>query len=71
MTSILPELLDVKGVAELLGGCSPRHVRRLADSGRMPRPIRLGRLVRWSRAELICWLDGGCQSVRPEKDPAR
>ena len=39
------ELLDVRAVAELLGGCSTRHVFRLADAGRMPRPIRLGSLV--------------------------
>jgi len=40
--SALPELLDVRGVAALLG-CSPRHVYRLADVGKMPAPVRLGR----------------------------
>ena len=65
------ELFDVKAVALLLGGCSTRHVYRLADAGRMPRPIRLGSLVRWSRAELMTWLDSGCQPVRPSKPTAR
>ena len=65
------ELLDVKSVAALLGGCSTRHVYRLADAGRMPRPIRLGNLVRWSRAGLMSWLEGGCQPVRPAKGTAR
>ncbi len=65
------ELLDVKSVAALLGGCSTRHVYRLADAGRMPRPIRLGSLVRWSRAELMTWLNSGCQPVRPSKPTAR
>lgn len=36
------ELLDVRSVAARLGGCSTRHVYRLADAGRMPRPIKLG-----------------------------
>ena len=65
------ELLDVRAVAALLGGCSTRHVFRLADAGRMPRPIKLGSLVRWSRAELMSWLEGGCQPLRSSKDTAR
>ena len=65
------ELLDVKAVALLLGGCSPRHVYRLADAGQMPRPIRLGSLVRWRRAELMSWLEGGCQPFRSAKATPR
>ena len=37
---------DVNAVAELCG-CSPRHVYRLSDRAAMPRPIRIGALVRW------------------------
>jgi excisionase family DNA binding protein len=59
------QLLEVKAVAFLLGGCSRRHVVRLADAGRMPRPIRLGSLVRWRRAELEAWIDAGCPSKQP------
>ncbi len=65
--AVSAELLDVRAVAALLGGCSTRHVYRLADAGRMPRPIRLGSLVRWSRAELMSWLEGGCQPFRSAK----
>ncbi|MEK6675988.1 MAG: helix-turn-helix domain-containing protein [Planctomycetota bacterium] len=54
------ELLDVRAVAALLGGCSTRHVYRLADGGRMPRPIKLGSLVRWRRTELDIWISEGC-----------
>lgn len=54
------ELLNVKDVAALLGGCSPRHIYRLADAGRMPPAIKLGFLVRWRRAELQAWIDMGC-----------
>ncbi len=69
--AVSAELLDVRAVAALLGGCSTRHVYRLADAGRMPRPIRLGTLVRWRRSELISWLEGGCQPIRPTKGTAR
>ena len=44
-----PSLLNVLDVAHLLS-CSARHVRRLSDSGRMPRPVKLGTLARWKRA---------------------
>lgn len=64
------ELLDVRAVAELCG-CSPRHVYRLSDSGKMPRPIKLGALVRWQRSVLTAWLADGCPAVRAPKAVAR
>jgi excisionase family DNA binding protein len=59
-----PALLDVEQVAALLN-CSPRHVYRLADAGRMPAPVRLGALVRWSRLEIETWVSTGCKPCRP------
>ena len=56
-------LLDVHGLADLLA-CSPRHVNRLADAGRVPRPVRLGALVRWPRAVVEDWVARGCPSCR-------
>jgi len=56
-------LLDVRAVAALLG-CSPRHVYRLADAGRMPRPVKIGRLVRWCRPALQIWIADGCPPCR-------
>ena len=56
-------LLDVNAVAQLLS-CSTRHVYRLADSGQMPRPRKLGALVRWDREELAKWLADGCPACR-------
>ncbi|MCK4343219.1 MAG: helix-turn-helix domain-containing protein [Phycisphaerae bacterium] len=64
------ELLDVRAVATLLD-CSPRHIYRLSDVGRMPRPVKLGQLVRWRRAVLMEWLDAGCPSVRSVRGGAR
>lgn len=56
-------LLDVNEVSRMLN-CSPRHVYRLADSGKMPRPVKLGTLVRWSRVALENWIAHGCPSCR-------
>jgi excisionase family DNA binding protein len=58
-----PALLDVRAVANLLS-CSERHVYRMADAGKMPRPRKLGSLNRWSSHEIQTWIDGGCQPVR-------
>jgi len=58
-----PELLDVEAVGKLLT-CSQRTVYRMADAGKMPRPVKLGSLVRWRRGELLDWLDAGCPRVR-------
>lgn len=59
-------LLDVDQVAALCR-CSARTVYRLADSGRMPRPLKLGALVRWRREEVLNWIAGGCRPVRTTK----
>ncbi len=56
-------LLNTRDVAAMLQ-CSPRTVQRLAASGRMPRPVRLGRLARWSRPAIEVWIGNGCR--RPE-----
>ncbi len=59
-------LLDVRGVAQLCC-CSTRTVYRLADAGRLPRPVKLGALVRWRRAEIDDWLADGCPPIRVAK----
>ena len=59
----LAKLIHVQCVAEMLD-VSTRHVYRLADSGRMPRPIRLGGAVRWRRKEIADWVEAGCPEVK-------
>jgi excisionase family DNA binding protein len=59
-------LLDVRAVAVLLG-CSPRHVYRLSDAGRMPLPVRIGALVRWRRQSIDEWIAGGCKPIAPKE----
>jgi predicted DNA-binding transcriptional regulator AlpA len=60
---IQPVMLDVSQVAILLG-CSARHVRRLTDAGKCPRPIKLGALARWPRPVIDDWIASDCPSVR-------
>ena len=68
-TAMMPErvsgrkLGDVRVVAEKLD-CSPRHVYRMADAGRMPAPLRLASLVRWDLEEIDRWIVEGCPSRR-------
>ncbi len=57
-----PAMLDVAAVASMLR-VSGRHVYRLADAGRMPRPIKLGGAVRWSRTAILDWIAAGCPAV--------
>ena len=64
------KLLDVQSVADMLG-CSPRHVYRLSDAGRMPAPVKLGSLVRWSAVAIQQWIDQGCPSIRNLKGAGR
>jgi len=61
-TSQHSALIDVNAVALMLS-CSPRHVYRLCDAGRMPRPVRLGSLVRWDRSVIEAWIADGCPVV--------
>lgn len=53
--------LSADEVAEALG-ISRAHVWKLASAGRLPKPIRLGRAVRWSRKDLEEWLAAGAPS---------
>lgn len=59
-------LLAIRQVAEMLN-CSTRHIRRLADRNAMPKPMRLGHLVRWRRADIERWIEGDCQPIRAIK----
>lgn len=56
-------MLTVNDVAILLA-CSSRTIYRLADNGRMPPPVRLGAMVRWSREAIDTWIAADCPSCR-------
>jgi excisionase family DNA binding protein len=53
--------LPAVDVAKLLG-ISKRHVSALNATGRIPRPVRLGRAVRWRAHEIRDWLAAGAPS---------
>jgi excisionase family DNA binding protein len=52
-------MLTAADVAALLA-CSTKTVYRLADRGALPRPVRLGGLLRWRRGEIDQWIAEGC-----------
>ena len=54
--------VPVGEVAKILG-ISVRHVWALLAQGRLPRPVRLGRSVRWNLEELRDWLDAGAPEI--------
>jgi excisionase family DNA binding protein len=54
-------LLRAAEVASALG-IGKRHLAALNSSGRLPRPIRLGRAVRWRADEIRAWLAAGAPS---------
>jgi len=57
--SITPVLLTIEDLSRTLG-CSTRHIRRLASSGRIPRAIKLGALLRWLKSDIDHWIAAGC-----------
>lgn len=61
------KLLDLHAVAKMLD-CSFRHVYRLSEAGRMPGPVRLGALVRWSKSAIEDWISQGCPIVGEMKN---
>jgi excisionase family DNA binding protein len=64
---VVDGLLLVAGVAvgtvAGLLGVSSRHVYRLADAGRMPRPLKLGGARRWDRVAIESWIADGCPAT--------
>lgn len=57
------KLLTVPETAELCG-ISDEHVRRMTDRGAMPKPVRLGRSVRYVLGDLEKWIADGCPDLR-------
>lgn len=74
--SVERRLYDIEQLS-LLGIGSPRHIRRLADSGRMPAPIKLGALLRWPAETgdpmtgIHNWISAGCPDCRSQRGAAR
>jgi predicted DNA-binding transcriptional regulator AlpA len=54
-----PELLSAQAVSRMLG-IGTRSLWRYIAAGKVPRPVRIGRAVRWRRLELDDWIKAGC-----------
>ena len=48
-------MLNIDEVAERLGVCRRKAEQMLAD-GRLPRPVRFGRLRKWSEDQIDEWI---------------
>ncbi len=55
-------LTDLAGVATRLV-VSERTVERMVEAGKMPPPMKLGRLRRWRLADVESWIASGCPST--------
>ena len=58
-----PLAFSAQQLADRLG-VSLRHIRRLDSAGKLPKPVRLGRSVRWPVNELEQFLAAGAPDRR-------
>src|SRR6516162_6860453 len=56
----LESLLIPDTVAAALAGIGRSTWWRLHAAGKTPAAIKIGRAVRWNRAEIVAWIEAGC-----------
>ena len=56
-------LIDDRASAVLLG-ISRATWHRLRAAGKLPPAVRLGRCLRWRRAEFVAWVEAACPDAR-------
>lgn len=56
-------MIDVSQVADMLS-CSTQSIRVWSSEGRMPRPCRIGRSIRWRLKEVRDWIAAGAPDLR-------
>lgn len=61
-TSVTAELVTTAEGAAFCG-VGERTFWRWAHSGRAPRPIKIGRIARFRRSEILAWIEAGCPRV--------
>jgi len=57
------DLINVKQVAKMLS-MSVRSVWRKVSQEEFFKPLRMNRIVRWSRRQVQDWLDAGCPTIK-------
>jgi excisionase family DNA binding protein len=55
--------VGTRELAEMLD-CSKRTVYRLIQSGKIPKPVKIGTLKRWIRSDIEKWTRDGCPRCR-------
>jgi predicted DNA-binding transcriptional regulator AlpA len=50
--------------AARMAGVSRATWHRLRAGGKLPATVKLGRAVRWRRAEIVAWIEAGCPDSR-------
>ncbi len=58
-----PLALNALELARMLG-VSLRHVWRQSSAGKLPKPLKIGKCVRWTRSEIEDWLAAGAPDRR-------
>lgn len=61
-----PSHLDSAGCAARYN-FSKRHWLRLVDAGRVPQPVRFGKLTRWPVRSLEAWEADDCPDLRQQR----
>ena len=61
-----PALIDAKETSRLCSISTPM-LYKLNAMGSMPAPLKIGKLMRWRRKEILRWIDKGCLDLSSEK----
>jgi len=56
-------LLTPKDVEALIK-VSPRKLRAMKSAGELPKPVMIGRLVRYRRSDIEKWVAAGCPALK-------
>ena len=57
-----PMMMTAEEIAECLQ-VSTRTVWRLKAKGDLPKSVKVGRAVRWRRADILQWIEQGCPAT--------
>ena len=60
---VLEPLLITAGQLAGLLQVSTRTLWRMSSAGRLPKPIRVGGIVRWRLEEVERWIEAGCPKI--------
>jgi excisionase family DNA binding protein len=55
-------ITDIESAA--LAGISRATWHRLRAAGKLPPAVKMGRSVRWRRADVVGWIEAGCPDAR-------